>query len=248
MTYRQLLPEPGQVEVPELLAELELSGRALADRPYAVANFVASADGRATFHGRSGQLGDDGDRQMFHGLREQVDAVLVGTGTLAVERYGRMIPDAERRERRVARGLEPEPLTCVITRSGRIPAGLPLLDVREARLLVFSGDRLALGDFAATVDVIERDPAELTNTAVLEFLRTELGIRSLLCEGGPTLLGALVREWLLDELFLTVAPRLAGGGTGPTITDGPELPDVEQLELLWALERAGSLFLRYGLR
>ena len=54
-------------------------------------NFISSADGRATFHGRSGQLGDDGDRAMFHGLREHVDAVLAGTRTIATESYGRIL-------------------------------------------------------------------------------------------------------------------------------------------------------------
>jgi riboflavin biosynthesis pyrimidine reductase len=70
----------------------------------------------------------------------------------------------------------------------------------------------------------------------------------LLCEGGPTLFGAMVHERVLDELFLTIAPKLAGGGTGPAITSGPELPEPELLRLQWVLEREGSLFLRYAHR
>ena len=71
-------------------------------------------------------------------------------------------------------------------------------------------------------------------------------MRSLLCEGGPTLMGALLHERLVDELFLTLAPQLAGGGTGPTMSSGPALADPAALELVWALERAGSLYLRYA--
>ena len=246
MSFRQLLPEPGQVEADALLASIGLADRAGPDRPYVVANFVSSADGRATFQGRSGALGDDGDRQMFHGLREQVDAILVGTGTLAVERYGRIIGKPERRGRRIARGLEPEPLTCVITRSGRIPADLPLLQEPESRLVVFTGSPLVIADCPAEVEVVQLAVAELSNASVLAHLRTVCGVRSLLCEGGPTLFGALLRDQLVDELFLTLAARLAGGGDGPAITHGPELPEPEQLELLWLLERAGSLFLRYA--
>jgi riboflavin biosynthesis pyrimidine reductase len=54
-----------------------------------------------------------------------------------------------------------------------------------------------------------------------------------------------VHERLVDELFLTVAPVLAGGGEGLTVSTGPALSAVAQLELVWALERRGSLFLRY---
>jgi 5-amino-6-(5-phosphoribosylamino)uracil reductase len=105
MEFRQLLPEPAGFDLDRRLAELgpELASNAT-DRPYTVVNFVASTDGRATFAGRSGQLGDDGDRAMFHGLREQVDAVLVGTGTLRAENYGRVLGKQERRERRRQRG------------------------------------------------------------------------------------------------------------------------------------------------
>ena len=118
MEFRQLLPERRQVEVEDLLASVhELADGAHADRPYTVANFVASADGRASVRGRSGLLGDDGDRAMFHGLRERVDAVLAGTTTMKLERYGRILGKAERRERRVQRGLTPEPLACMFSRS-----------------------------------------------------------------------------------------------------------------------------------
>src|SRR5690348_1658034 len=100
MEFRRLLPEPGHVQVAELLATLDLASRVPDGRPYTIVNFVSSADGRATVDGRSGGLGDDGDRAMFHGLREQVDAVMVGTGTLRAETYGRILGRPERRERR----------------------------------------------------------------------------------------------------------------------------------------------------
>ena len=127
MQFQRLLPEPGMVEVGSLIGSLMVGDAAPDERPYALANFVASVDGRATFDGRSGTLGDDGDRAMFHTLREQVDAVLAGTNTLRAERYGRIMVDPEGRARRVARGLAPEPLACVVTRSGDVPTEIPLL-------------------------------------------------------------------------------------------------------------------------
>ena len=87
---------------------------------------------------------------------------------------------------------------------------------------------------------------ELTITTALRHLRREQGIRSLLCEGGPTLFAAMLEEGVVDELFLTLAPKLAGGGTEPTITGGPELPGPAPLTVRWLLERQDSLYLRFG--
>lgn len=78
--------------------------------------------------------------------------------------------------------------------------------------------------------------------ALLRSLREE-GVRAILCEGGPTLHGALQALGLVDELFLTIAPKLAGGGA-PRILEG-ELPGIEQLELAWLLEQGDELFARY---
>lgn len=78
--------------------------------------------------------------------------------------------------------------------------------------------------------------------ALLASLREE-GVRALLCEGGPTLHAALQAEGLVDELFLTIAPKLSGGGA-PRILDGP-LPGVVEMELAWLLEEDGELFARY---
>jgi riboflavin biosynthesis pyrimidine reductase len=82
--------------------------------------------------------------------------------------------------------------------------------------------------------------------ALLRALREE-GVRALLCEGGPTLHGSLQAAGLVDDLFLTIAPKLAGGGAAPRILEG-ELPAVEPLELAWLLEEDGELFARYSRR
>jgi riboflavin biosynthesis pyrimidine reductase len=247
--FRQLLPGPATVEIGELLGSMSLADRAPAQRPYATANFIASVDGRATILGRSGQLGDDGDRMMFHGLREQADAVLAGTNTLRTERYGRMISNAESRARRVERGRSAEPLLCVVTRTGEVPTGIPLFAEPEARIVVFSPSEIdSLSRCAARIELIRLEPSELTPSSVLRRLRSDYGVRLLLCEGGPTLFGALLRERLVDELFLTVAPKLAGGGCGLTISSGPELAHPTPAALEFLLEHSGSLYLRYRLQ
>lgn len=248
MEIRQLLPEPAIMAVEDLVASLDLAGRAGEERPYTVANFISTLDGRAAFGGRSAPLGDPADRELFHGLRERVDAVFAGSGTLRAERYGRLTKDPERRRRRAAAGLAPEPLACVVTLSGKVPTEIPLFAEPEARVVVFGPTEPDLSEVAAQVEVVRLDMGELTLTTVSRRLRSDYGVRSLLCEGGPTVFGALLRERLVDELFLTLAPKLAGGGTEPTIASGTELSELQQLEPVWALAHGGALYLRYALR
>jgi len=245
--FRQLLPTCAQRDAAELLEAAFAALTPPAQRPYTLANFIASVDGRAAFEGSSLPLGDAGDRALFFELRERVDAVLVGTGTFASEPYGRLLSRPERRERRRARGLAPEPLTCLVTRSGRIDTGARMLACPQARVVIFSAAEVTLDGVAAQVQVVRCDPEQLTLGAALAALRAEHGVRMLLCEGGPTLFAALLAERLVDELFLTIAPRLSGGGREPAITSGPAAGELLSLRLLWLLERDGYLYARYAL-
>ena len=244
---RRLLPDPdpGPLDVAELIAGLELGDRASADRPYTVANMIESVDGRGSFDGRSSALGDAGDKQVFRALRSVCDVVLVGTGTLATEHYGRLVRDADVQDARERHGLAAQPLLCTVTRSGRIPPGIPLLADPDARMVIYSGAAVELGDAAASVEVVAVDPSRLSLASALRDLRVRLQQRLVLCEGGPTVLGQLIGYRALDELFLTIAGKLAGG-TGPAIISGLTLPDPLAVSLLWLLEQDGSLFLRYG--
>jgi riboflavin biosynthesis pyrimidine reductase len=247
-TVRRLLPDPdpGPLDVAALVAALELGDHAPDDRPYTIANFIESADGRASFDGRSSALGDDGDKQVFRALRSVCDVVLVGTGTLAAEHYGRLVRDEALQTARESRGLPVQPLLCTVTRSGRVSDGIPLLGDPDARMIVYSGAPVDLGDVAAAVEVVTADPDELTVAWALRDLRARHGSRLVLCEGGPTVLGQLIEQRVLDELFLTLAGKLAAGD-GPAIISGLTLDAPLELRLRWLLEQDGSLFLRYGL-
>jgi riboflavin biosynthesis pyrimidine reductase len=95
--------------------------------------------------------------------------------------------------------------------------------------------------------VVESGPdGRVDLVALLRSLREE-GVRALLCEGGPTLHGALQAAGLVDELFLTIAPKLVGGGAPPRILEA-ELDDTVPLELAWLLEEDGELLARYSRR
>lgn len=248
--FTQLLPDAAEVDGEQAILSLDLDGGAPPERPYVLVNFVASADGRAGFQGRSSPLADPGDRILFHALRERVDAVLAGTRTMALENYGRMLPKAERRNRRVRDGRTPEPYACLITRSGALPLDIRLFGEPEARVIVFAPAELDL-DLSATSAHVARetlDPSlERPLTQALQRLRHEHGVMTLLCEGGPQLFGALLREGLVDELFLTLSPKLAGGDSAPPVTSGPPLENLAGLRLRWLLSLDDTLYLRYAL-
>ena len=240
---RRLHPDGAAITVEQAVDELALGENAPADRPYVVANMVATADGHATIGGRSGPLGGEADRALFHALRGRVEAVMAGTGTLRAERYGRLVRDSAAREARAARGLAPDPIAFVVTRSGRLPLDIPLFQDPGSTVAVYSASAVEAGDCPATVHVTRL--AESSMGAAVRALSADHGVRSLLCEGGPTVLGALVREGLVDELFLTVAPLLAAGEPAlPTVT-GQAFPHPARLRLRWVLESEDELMLRY---
>ena len=89
--------------------------------------------------------------------------------------------------------------------------------------------------------------AELVLRPLLERLRAEHGVRSILCEGGPSLNESLIREGLVDELFLSIAPKLAGGPPLTMLTGDP-LATPLGTQLVSLYEHEGHLFARYRLQ
>jgi len=247
--FKQLLPAAGELDAPAFLNQLEFPAHP--DRPHVITNFVISADGQASFDGRSAPLSDAGDRAMFHALRGRVDAILAGTNTMRLERYGRTLKDADARAARLAAGRSAEPLAVLISRSGQVPFEIPLFAEPEAQVIVFSPHPLAGQGWssqttpdAATVTEVRSKPDDTLATA-MAALRREHGVELLLCEGGPTLFAALRAERLVDELFLTVAPKLVGGAAGLSLATGPAAAEPTQMTLRSVLDRKGTLFLRY---
>jgi riboflavin-specific deaminase-like protein len=246
--FQSLFPSTGTLTATEAAAELRAGARPHASRPYLVLNMVATADGRITIDGRSGPIGNAHDRALFHELRAQVDAVMVGAGTARNERYGRLVRDPDRRDRRVAAGLEADPLAVVVSaRLALDPENVPLLQDADSCVTCVTAADETIAGVLASVDYIRTPKDEAAGIVpmrpALEELR-ERGVETVLCEGGPVLNGTLLREGLVDELYLVVASKLAGGG-GPSVVSGPELDPPTGLELVSALEGGGDLFLRY---
>lgn len=199
----RLHPRPGEIDPPDLISRLDLGSRAPAERPYLVLNMVASVDGKAVVEGTTRALGSEADRQIFHHLRTQTDALLVGAGTVRQERYGKAVKSDELRGKREREGLDPDPLVVIVSGRLDLPADLPLFAEADARVVVATGAEGGIEGVAASIEYMRTgDDLPL----MLARLREEHGVRSILCEGGPTLNSHLFAAGVVDELFLSTSP------------------------------------------
>lgn len=238
---RRLLPDPGPTTVAEQLDGYRPWESAHADRPFLAMNFATTLDGRATIAGVSGPIGSDADTEMLVGLRGRFDAVMIGAGTMRAERYGRLAAKPETHERREALGLPAEPLMVLVSGRLDLPWEAPLFEA-DCRVLIFTASEAEPPETVASLEIV-RHTDRVDLGAALRHLRAEHGVRALLSEGGPHLHGQLQAAGLVDELFLTLAPKLRGLGA-PSLIEA-ELPDVVGLDLAWLLEADGELLARY---
>ncbi|HXR31982.1 MAG TPA: dihydrofolate reductase family protein [Solirubrobacterales bacterium] len=240
---RRLIPDPGSTSVDEQLDSYRPWEQPQAERPFLATNFAVTVDGRASIEGRSGPIGSALDTEMLAGLRTRFDALMIGAGTMRVERYGRVIADRAKRERREQLGLPHDPLMVIVSGRLDLPWDAPLFTAGGGRVLIFTASEVEPPETATSVGVVRHEGA-VDLSAAMRHLREEGGVRALLCEGGPHLHSQLWAAGLVDELFLTTAPQMTGA-EAPRILEGAELQARTELELAWLLEHDGELFARY---
>jgi len=254
----EVVPRVTPGSTPAAVAELASYYRngAASPAPLLRANMVASADGAASFDGRSGGLSGPADRMLFTVLRSLADLILVGAGTVRAERYrpvqpaeiwadlrppGTAVPaigvvsgrlDLDPRSPLLT-AVAPGAQTIVITIASA-PAEQRAAIARHARVIEAGQDRL---DLAAAAGQDRLDLA-----AAVGALH-DLGYASILTEGGPGLLGHLAEADLIDELCLTTSPVLADGSAG-RITRS-RTASRTQLSLVHVLHDEGFLFSLY---
>ena len=226
-------------------------------------NFVESVDGVATL-GEGNSAGsvisgrNPGDRFLMALLRACADAVLLGAGTLRATpghlwTAGHVYPalaDSFSGLRR-ALGRSPEPRLALVTSSGQLDMSHAAIEHGATILTTKAGAAALEGKLPATCDVVTLGDAERVEARrAVEELRNR-GHMVLLTEGGPHLMGQLIKEKLLDEVFLTVSPVVAGrdGNERLGMVEGVELlPNAGVWTRLISARRHGDhLFLRYGL-
>jgi riboflavin biosynthesis pyrimidine reductase len=249
-------------DVPDALAELY--GDTIGfDEPCVIANFVESLDGVVAvprLPRSHALLGDDSDADRFviALVRACSDAVVVGAGTLLsspkgtwrVDRAYPPVADALL-ELRARRGRPEQPLVVVVTTGASLDPAHTVLD-SGALVLTTEGAAPALrASVPASTEVIAVNAGDAVDlAAAVEVLRAR-GCSVILSEAGPSLFGSLLASGLVDELFLTVSPLLAGrsAATRLGLVEGVELmPRTRVAGRLRSVRTHGShLFLRYGL-
>jgi 2,5-diamino-6-(ribosylamino)-4(3H)-pyrimidinone 5'-phosphate reductase len=207
------------------------------ERPYVVVNMVATVDGK-TVYGPLGSsasgLGTATDRRLMVRIQENTDAAIIGAATL---RAGHVV-------------YPPRLWRAVLTSTGEVPLENRFFTDAPHRAVVFAPRslpeptkrRLAQAARVVPVGQSSVDPAE-----ALLVLRRDFGVRRAVLEGGAAVNAQFFGAGLVDELFLTVAPKLKGGAHLPTVVDGPGLPDrsVLPLSLVSVYRDGDELYLRY---
>lgn len=238
---RRLLPPP----VEEVVA-YDAYRPADPHAPLLRLDMVTSVDGAITrADGRSGGLGGPGDLAVFTALRALADGVVVGAGTARTEGYGPHRVRPELAARRRADGRDAPAAIVVVSRSLELDYDAPLFTAAHTPTVVLTcaaapADRREAAGRAGRVVVAGDDAVDLT--AGIAALRDELGLASLVCEGGPALNAALLDAGLVDELCVTVAPSLVAGGVSGLAGDHARDHD---LDLRQVCEQDGELYLRY---
>jgi riboflavin biosynthesis pyrimidine reductase len=198
-------------------------------RPAVRLNMISSVDGATALEGVSGGLGGQADKKVFAVLRSLADVVLVAAGTVRAENYGpASVPVA------------------VVTRTAELDWRSPFFTEAKARPIVLTVDGATaenLHHAAEVADVVLVGNGSVDFGRALQALE-ERGHHHVLAEGGPTLNGQLALAGIIDELCLTLSPRLAGGAAKRIIA-AQALPTPTAMELQSVLEDDGYLFLRY---
>ena len=227
------------------------------------ANFVASIDGVVavpSLPGSNGLIagGSDADRFVMGMLRAAADLVLIGSGTLRASPAGRWRPEtvyppaaeayaALRREL----GYPASPRVAIVTASGAIPPEHPVLADGAIVLTTERGAARLAGELPAAAEVVVLPgEGEVEVGPAVAALR-ERGHRRILSEAGPHVFGSLVEADLVDDLFLTLSPLLAGRLTAALgLVEGVSLlPGRTREAALRSVRVHGShLFLHYALR
>ncbi len=253
---RALLPEPSD--------DVDLHdhyGRNWVEHGGVRVNFIASVDGSATSAGESRGLQTPGDNAVFAALRDLADVILVGASTATREGYRPARVPADRAAIRTSRGFSSAPATAVVSASLDLDLDAALYREADqhAPTYVITGSSAPLAarndiiDLAGEVEGLRLLEVPSTDggvdfTAVVAQLR-ELGLRRILCEGGPRIFATAALARAVDELCLTISPMLAGPA-GPKIVGGHDWPAdfLPQLHLDSLLIEDDALFSRYLVR
>ena len=224
--------------------------------PFVFSNFAMTADGKIAFAGgKFTPFGGKRDLEHLYELRATADAVMCGART--VETTGTILGNGGEKFRklRLKHGLAEFPLRVLVSGSGSVNPAAKIFKKRFSPIVVLTTARIPkanLKELMAVADEVKVcGKSQINFPAALRWLREKWNVKRLLCEGGGELHSALIRAGLLDELNLTVCPKIFGGRKAPTIADGAgfsSLADAERFKLKSANPVGNELFAVFSRR
>lgn len=216
-------------------------------RPFVFSNFAITADGKIAFASlKFIPFGSKHDHQHMMELRATADAVMAGART--VEAPGvTMGPGGKKFQRlRLTRGLNEYNLRVIVTGSGSIDISADIFKKRFSPIIVLTSGRVPEKQLRLLRDVADEvkgfGESEIDLPTALRWLREKWNVQRLLCEGGGALHGTMVRAGLIDELNLTICPKIFGGRIAPTFAEGrgfAKLADAAQFKFS-SMKRIGD--------
>lgn len=219
-------------------------------RPRISINMAMSADGKiSTRHRETFSLGSPEDRRLMDVLRARADAVIVGATTVRHDGWAIRVRSREIRERRLARRGSPHPLNVVVSHGLDLPAKSQFFThPRTERLVITTkaAPEARVKRFGKLAEVLVLPRKTIRAVDIVDAVAARGGKR-LLVEGGGALNFAFFDEGLVDELYVTITPRIIGGADAPTPVDGRGFLVAAQkhLELVSSRRRGQEVFLKY---
>lgn len=218
--------------------------------PFVFINMAMTADGKiATANRAVHTFGSQRDLAHLHELRGTADAILCGARTVEMSNATLGNGEEKFRKRRLKNGLSELPIRVVVTGCGSINPKAKIFQKHFSPLIIFTTQRAPAKKLALLRTLADQvkifGKTEVTFPAALTWLRKNYGVKRLLCEGGGELNDALFRADLVDEIHLTICPKIFGGTAAPTISGGQGFPKLEltrQFKLLAVREKNSELF------
>ena len=208
-------------------------------RPFVVVNMAMTADGKiATANRAVSSFTSARDHEHLLALRATADAVIAGARTVDSAPINLGPGPARFRQQRLQRGLAEFNLRVIVSRSGSVNPRAKVFRQRFSPIIILTTHRAGpaqlkqLRVLADEVKICGR--SEINFNAALRWLRKEWRVKRLLCEGGGELNDALFRAGLVDELHLTICPKIFGGRAAPTVADGCGFSHLAAAERFWA--------------